>query len=104
MHHMTDIIDEEMRTVVRYLNSKGYATTWSCQGGEGHYVEMPTLRVAIVDEIDGLGYMQKVAATLQNGRFYAFKIAVVEVYDEPLEPPIYTYIEVVFQNKSGMKV
>ena len=40
-----DLVDSEIKPIVELLNSNGYETFTSCQGGEGHSFNKPTVGV-----------------------------------------------------------
>ncbi len=43
-------IDEGVRTLVRFLNDKGFEILTSCQGGEGRTFNFPTVRLKFVGD------------------------------------------------------
>lgn len=65
-----DSIDPEIREVVRQLRDKGWNTTYSCQGGEGHQETQPTVELDLFNAEDA----ERLATTLAEMGHRTFAI------------------------------
>lgn len=61
-------IDPEIRELVRWLRDRGFNTTCSCQGGEGHSYARPTIEVDLIELGEGERLAMAVAER-QRGEF-----------------------------------
>lgn len=111
-----DSLDPGIRDVVVLLRENGFRTFTSCEGGEGHAFEKPTVRVALAGNTfaydnspvtvissevgDFLAYLERnVVKCLVEGGYCGFYTKIVQSYQrspEPWFPETYSFLEVEF--------
>lgn len=81
-HKSKESMDAEIEPVVRFLQKKGYVTITSCQGGEGHPFNKPTIGIDFGHE-DFFEFRQKLIEILEQN-FSAFSIILKEHFGRKL--------------------
>ena len=91
---MDEHVDADILPIVKMLAEKGFNTTWSCQGGEGHSVDNPTIRLFYGGGVEPRHYMNLIRNALQEDGHLQFRIGFEEVYDGGTK--LYSYYLVEF--------
>lgn len=121
MHSIDGKLDEYIAPVVNILRTEGINTFSSCEGGEGHCFEYPTVRISPRNPYDMRPEIAKIAAILSKHGYNGYYIKSVYSYQDkpsPWLPRQMNFIEIEFwqvmevaiaidfdaDNNSGIKI
>jgi len=90
-------IDEGIRDLVRLIMDDGFRTMGSCEGGEGHCFNLPTIQIENQSDLDTT--RKELCAFLLEKGLSGFTVKTVSMHQKSLIPENYSYVEVEFWEK-----
>ena len=96
-----DEIDAGIVGVVRLINSGGFMTTASCEGGDGHRFLRPTVRVASQGDLDET--RKALCCWLIENGARGFTASTVLLYQRSGTPEPYSYVEIEFWSQATLR-